>query len=208
MTRAQLEHLADAADRDNVTLLDDDPRAPGVARVTLRAVLIELGLAGLADRAELLLSELVTNSVRHTRGPASMRLQCFHPVLRVIVRDRSPKMPPLPRAGALAAALTPSDPDPDPDGECGRGLLIFDALADRWGGEALGEYPNGPGGKTLWFEPALPDPRPTAARRPLSPPDGDASYRNRAQGGILRFRRGKEQGWRRRTVLGRTSLAM
>jgi anti-sigma regulatory factor (Ser/Thr protein kinase) len=51
------------------------PPGPGVARVTLRAVLDAHGLAPLVDRAELLASELATNSVRHTKGPASVLLQ-------------------------------------------------------------------------------------------------------------------------------------
>ncbi|MGA4839461.1 ATP-binding protein [Streptomyces sp. G45] len=52
-----------------------DPRGPGIARLTLRAVLAAHGLVDLTDRAELLASELTTNSVRHTQGPASVRLQ-------------------------------------------------------------------------------------------------------------------------------------
>jgi hypothetical protein len=60
-----------------------DPRGPGIARITLRAILDAHGLAQLTDRAELLASELATNSVRHTKGPASVRLQWLHPVLRV-----------------------------------------------------------------------------------------------------------------------------
>lgn|GEM_PF-1001886 len=118
-----------------------DPRAPGIARLTLRAVLAAHGLAGLADRAELLTSELATNSVRHTKGPASVRLQWLCPVLRVSVWDMSPD---LPRQG------DPVLPSPQADG--GRGLPILEVLADRWGGCAMGEGPYGPGGKTIWFE--------------------------------------------------------
>ncbi|MFI1729962.1 ATP-binding protein [Streptomyces acidicola] len=132
-----------------------DPRGPGIARVTLRAVLDVHGLVELADRAELLASELATNSVRHTKGPASVRLQWLHPVLRVSVWDMSPDLPsglPGTRGGP------PALPGVDADG--GRGLLILDSVADRWGGCAMGEGPYGPGGKTLWFELALASPSP------------------------------------------------
>ncbi|MDQ0774266.1 anti-sigma regulatory factor (Ser/Thr protein kinase) [Streptomyces aurantiacus] len=125
-----------------------DPRGPGIARVTLRAVLDAHGLAQLVDRAELLTSELATNSVRHTKGPASVRLQWLCPVLRVSVWDMSPDLPPAPgspRTGVVAAHA-----------EDGRGLLILDTVADRWGGCAIGEGKFGPGGKTIWFELSLP----------------------------------------------------
>ncbi|MFF1378064.1 hypothetical protein [Streptomyces sp. NPDC058308] len=35
-------------------------------------------------------------------------------------------------------------------------MVILDAVADRWGGCAIGEGSYGPGGKTMWFELALP----------------------------------------------------
>jgi anti-sigma regulatory factor (Ser/Thr protein kinase) len=134
-----------------------DPRAPGIARLTLRAVLQAHGLTELADRAELLTSELTTNSVRHTRGPASVRLHWLDPVLRVSVWDMSPDLPPLgPRSVA------------SPDAFTGRGLLILDVLADRWGGCGTGEGPYGPAGKTVWFELALPPDPPTGG--PVSAP--------------------------------------
>ncbi|GAA3792509.1 hypothetical protein ACFS5L_12200 [Streptomyces phyllanthi] len=42
--------------------LPHDPRAPRVARMTLRAVLPAYGISELLDTAELLASELVTNA--------------------------------------------------------------------------------------------------------------------------------------------------
>ncbi|MER6090294.1 ATP-binding protein [Streptomyces bluensis] len=131
-----------------------DPRGPGIARLTLRAVLDAHGLAQLIDRAELLASELATNSVRHAKGPASVRLQWLHPVLRVSVWDPSPDLPPMP-------GVRPTDARPHADG--GRGLFILDAVADRWGGCAIGKGAYGPGGKTIWFELRLPVPPPPPA---------------------------------------------
>ncbi|MET7685230.1 ATP-binding protein [Streptomyces sp. NPDC005423] len=108
-----------------------DPRGPGIARVTRRAVLTAHGLAELADRAELLTSELATNSVRHTKGPASVTLQWLHPVLRVSVRDMSPDLPDLP---ALPGPLGAPTVSLGAYADGGRGLLILGKVADRWGG--------------------------------------------------------------------------
>ncbi|MCX4805910.1 ATP-binding protein [Streptomyces sp. NBC_01214] len=116
-----------------------DPRAPWIARTTLRAVLDAHGLDELADRAELLTSELATNSVRHTKGPASVRLRWAHPVLRVSVSDSSPVFP-------------MEFPAPDGDAEGGRGLVILELIADQWGGCCPDETLFGVGGKTIWFE--------------------------------------------------------
>jgi anti-sigma regulatory factor (Ser/Thr protein kinase) len=115
-----------------------DPRGPGIARTTLRTVLVAHGLPELVGRAELLTSELATNSVRYSEGSAAVRLQWSHPVLRVSVWDTSPQLP------------APFVPLADLDR--GRGLLILEVFADRWGGCAIGEEPFGLGGKTIWFE--------------------------------------------------------
>ncbi len=136
-----------------------DPRSPRVVRITLRAVLTAHGLHELTDRAELLACELATNSVRYTNSPAAVRLHWRYPVLRVIVHDMSPD---LPHPG----------PVPPDDADGGRGLLILDAVADRWGGCPVSESPYGlPGmGKSIWFELALDPGGPL--RRTTSPPDG------------------------------------
>ncbi|QHY98311.1 hypothetical protein SSPS47_24660 [Streptomyces sp. S4.7] len=124
-----------------------DPRGPRIARTTLRAVLSAHGLTELTYRAELLASELATNSVRHTKGPAAVRLHWLFPVLRVSVWDMSPDLP--------EPRRRPGGPRGGAEQEGGRGLVILDLVADRWGGCAIGEGPYGPGGKTIWFELAL-----------------------------------------------------
>jgi anti-sigma regulatory factor (Ser/Thr protein kinase) len=101
------------------------------ARETLRTVLGSWADEGIRDDAALLLTELVANCVRHARSPMQIRLTVEHDVLRAEVRDGS--------------ALNPHPREPDEQG--GRGVLILDALASRWG--VLGH----PGaGKTVWFE--------------------------------------------------------
>ncbi|WP_079166480.1 ATP-binding protein [Streptomyces oceani] len=96
----------------------------------------------LVERAGLLTSELATNSVCHTKGPAAVRLHWRHHALRVSMWDPCPTLP------APVRAVRDDEPT-------GRGLLLLDVLADRWGGCAIGEGPWAPGGKTLWFELSL-----------------------------------------------------
>ncbi|MFC5953786.1 ATP-binding protein [Streptomyces pratens] len=116
-----------------------DARGPAVARTTLKAVLGVHGLGEFIDWAELLTSELATNAVRYSLGPATVRLCWANPVLRVSVTDTCPDFP---------VSLVPGGPDE----ERGRGLLILDLLADDWGGCGLGEAVFGVGGKSVWFE--------------------------------------------------------
>ncbi|QFQ97821.1 ATP-binding protein [Streptomyces phaeolivaceus] len=127
---------------DYVLRLPRDPRAARVARLTVRAALTTHGMDGLLDVTELLTSELVTSAYRHTYGPSSLRLVALgEGWLRVFVWDASPHIPPAP-------------PLPVPtDGEGGRGLLLVERCADRWGcwpmeGGSLGTG----GGKLMWFE--------------------------------------------------------
>ncbi|MFZ3470527.1 ATP-binding protein [Streptomyces sp. 2.9] len=115
-------------------------RAPGRARALLREQFTEWGVAPEPTRtAELLLSELVTNAVRHGRAPQGrdigVRLARYDGVLRVEVADAGPPVELAPR--------TPGERD-----EQGRGLVIVAALAGRWG-----QCPRAHGiGKAVWAE--------------------------------------------------------
>ncbi|MEV0037445.1 ATP-binding protein [Streptomyces sp. NPDC050804] len=96
------------------------------------------------DVAVLLVSELVTNSLRYASGPIGVHLAL--------------------RAGASAASeraallVEVSDPLPDlpterpagPDDEGGRGIQLVAGSAKRWGTR------RGKTGKTVWFELPLP----------------------------------------------------
>ncbi|WP_327354185.1 ATP-binding protein [Streptomyces sp. NBC_01304] len=114
------------------------PRAVTVCRHTLRHILALHGLPHLADLAELLASELIGNAVRHTKGPAALRLRWAGGVLRVGAwdADRTPPTPPL----GLAAD----------DAEEGRGLNLVRACAGTWGWHPLTS--NGDHGKYVWCE--------------------------------------------------------
>lgn len=68
--------------------IPSDPRAVTVCRRTLRLILTMHGLIRLVDVAELLATELISNSVRHAKGPAALR-----------TRHRPSRRNPSPRTG-------------------------------------------------------------------------------------------------------------
>ncbi|WP_447037800.1 ATP-binding protein [Streptomyces sp. DSM 118878] len=135
--------------------LPHDPRAPRVARKTLRAVLAGYGMAELTDVAELLASEMVTNAYSHTKGPAALRLRGLDGGrgVRVGVWDTDPHIPP--PFDKPPARHVPLRPVPV-DGEGGRGLRMVREWADAWGGFPLGDDLFGRGGKVLWVELGVP----------------------------------------------------
>jgi anti-sigma regulatory factor (Ser/Thr protein kinase) len=122
--------------------IPNEPRAVTVSRRTLRLILTMHGLIRLVDTAELLAAELVANAVRHTKGPAALRIRWSAGVLRVGAWDTDPKPPEPPgELGLLAEA------------EEGRGLALVRACADLWGWQPLSR--DGNRGKYVWFELAV-----------------------------------------------------
>jgi anti-sigma regulatory factor (Ser/Thr protein kinase) len=93
----------------------------------------------LSETASLVVAELATNAVLHGRVPGrdiALRLALSVGTVRVEICDaRGERLPVLPS--------TPRDGDSD----TGRGLLLVDALATRWGVDTE----PGPG-KTVWAE--------------------------------------------------------
>lgn len=122
-------------------------------RRILRLYLQGWGLATVADAAELALTELIANVVRHVPG---RRCQTFifrlpgSDGVRVEVADGCPKLPVVVDGDALD--------------EGGRGLLLVDAVTDKWGVEVRRDG----GGKAVWFECLAAPPR--AAADPVTPP--------------------------------------
>ncbi|WP_308296195.1 ATP-binding protein [Streptomyces sp. ISL-96] len=104
-------------------------------RRILRTYLASWHLMPVADAAELALTELIANVVRHVPGRrCSVLILRTDKGVRVEVADACPQLPKAGSAGPLD------------DG--GRGLALVEAVSDRWG------VSPGPGrdGKTVWFE--------------------------------------------------------
>lgn len=125
---------------DYTLYIPNDLRAVTVSRRTLRLILTLHGLAGLVDTAELLATELVSNAVRHTKGPAALRVRrTVEGVIWIGAWDTDPEPPdpphPLEQMG---------------DVEEGRGLGLVRACADYWGWRPSARFGNR--GKYVWCE--------------------------------------------------------
>ncbi|MER5752265.1 ATP-binding protein [Streptomyces sp. NPDC002088] len=120
--------------------IPNDPRAVTISRRTLRLILTMHGLIGLADTAELIASELISNAVLHTKGPAALRVRWSGGVLRIGAWDADPEPPEPP--GRLE--------DLTDDAEGGRGMVLARACADVWGWHPLSRFGNR--GKYVWCE--------------------------------------------------------
>ncbi len=123
------------------------PTAVPCARLHTRQVLWEWQLNALADAAELIVSELVTNAVqasagltgsrrsgRWVPGVPPVRLWLFSDRRRVLIQvwDGNDKLPAPQHA--------------EPDAETGRGLLLVESLSAEWGSYP----PERSSGKVVW----------------------------------------------------------
>ncbi|MFF1677506.1 ATP-binding protein [Streptomyces sp. NPDC058256] len=120
--------------------IPNDPRAVTICRRTLRLILAAHGLPHLTEAAELVATELVTNAVQHTKGPAAIRLRAEGAALRIGVWDADPAPPRRSRHTS-------------PDAETGRGLALVHSCADAWGWVHQRDTWNIVGtGKYIWCE--------------------------------------------------------
>ena len=103
------------------------PRPESVSAVRRDIEAMDLPAMLIAD-AKLLVSELVTNSIRHAGlGPEDfiqIAVRWSGRVLRVIVWDRTPDIALSPVVGAFR---------PSPGADSGWGLFLVDRIATRWG---------------------------------------------------------------------------
>ncbi|MFG2123150.1 sodium/proline symporter PutP [Streptomyces sp. NPDC048710] len=116
--------------------LPSDPAAVAQARTLAARQLTEWGVTDLTFTTELIVSELVTNAIRHASGPISLRLILDRGLI-CEVSDASSTSP------RMRHARTTD--------EGGRGLLIVAQLARRWGTRYTAT------GKIIWTEQAVPD---------------------------------------------------
>jgi anti-sigma regulatory factor (Ser/Thr protein kinase) len=112
--------------------LAPDPTSARKARAFIALVLQEWGCGEVEDRATLLVSEVVTNAVKHTRSKALLSARYDDGSVEVRVKDDDDSLPTRKQA--------------DADAESGRGLMLVSALADHWGVEPLAD-----GGKSVYF---------------------------------------------------------
>jgi anti-sigma regulatory factor (Ser/Thr protein kinase) len=126
-----------SADRTGAVSWTFPPTAVSVrrARHQARAQVEHWGFDRQGEVVELLVSELVTNSLRHGRGQIRVTMSVENGVLRCGVEDESDE---LPRMRQLSW-----------DAERGRGMHLVDMLACRWGSESTHL------GKVVWFQLAL-----------------------------------------------------
>ncbi|MFH9616430.1 SpoIIE family protein phosphatase [Streptomyces pratensis] len=149
---AVLRVLVPARARDDVALLvgrtrclaaenvaewdvPSDPSAVGRVRSDVSRKLTEWNLVEEAFTTELILSELVTNSIRYATGPIRVRL-IRDRTLICEVSDRSSTSPHLRQAASMD--------------EGGRGLFLVAQMAERWGTRYTDD-----GGKVIWTEQLL-----------------------------------------------------
>jgi anti-sigma regulatory factor (Ser/Thr protein kinase) len=93
--------------------------------------LADWGHEDLTDAARLVVSEILTNAVRHAHSPIGLRL---HRTAREVTVEISDDNTHLPQRRV-----------PDLQDENGRGLMLVDTLADAWGTRPTNT------GKTVWF---------------------------------------------------------
>lgn len=118
---------------DEAVTLDDPASAVREARRVTATVLGRwCGERRHVDDAVLVVSEVVTNAVRHGGGGIWLRLFRLRRGVRVEVHDNSPVEPELLAPAALA--------------ERGRGMQIVARLATRWGTRRVR------GGKVVWAD--------------------------------------------------------
>jgi anti-sigma regulatory factor (Ser/Thr protein kinase) len=108
-------------------------QAPGLARRATREVLTSWQVAHLSEPALLIVSELVTNSVKHSKGSLLLlQMQDIGTRIRIEVHDADPRWP---------QPCTPTAAS-----ESGFGLVLVNALADKWG------VCDNATGKVVWVE--------------------------------------------------------
>ncbi|MEV1019963.1 SpoIIE family protein phosphatase [Streptomyces sp. NPDC050264] len=164
LRRTHLSTAPSSARRMAMTIAQAEPERIAAARQQLRELLHDWADDDQVDSAVLLVSEMATNVLVHTDGDALMVAEVARSSegprrLRVEVADASDDLPHKRRPGELASS--------------GRGLVLMELLAQRWGVDPQGN------GKCIWFElyepsgldePPAAEEDPAAVSRETEPP--------------------------------------
>jgi anti-sigma regulatory factor (Ser/Thr protein kinase) len=111
--------------------LPPHPTSVGESRRIVRRLLATAGQVELVDPAELLVSEIVTNAVLHAGTSIDLRCTLVDHSLLVEVDDGGGQLPSYRGYDSTVCS--------------GRGLLLLEQVAERWG--VIPTF----GGKTVWF---------------------------------------------------------
>lgn len=134
MISALPAHASLVVKRPATADLEYRPESARIARHLVREKLHEWGLDELIEPAEVIVSELVGNSIRHAGCLTTMRVRIrrIPNTVRISVRDGSRTLPVMIKAGD--------------DNEGHRGLALVQHLAKSWGAEL------DPRGKTVFAD--------------------------------------------------------
>jgi anti-sigma regulatory factor (Ser/Thr protein kinase) len=110
--------------------VDAGPHGPSQARRAVAQCASRLGLEEEGDDLLLLVSEMVTNAVRHGAPPVRLEVAADDDLVRVAVDDADPRLPQARRPGV--------------DAEGGRGMVLVDELSCEHGVQPQ------PPGKSVW----------------------------------------------------------
>lgn len=111
--------------------LEANSAAPATARALVREACASWELGGLCADAELIVSELVTNAVRHAHTDVEVTLAVGEYYLHIHVRDRDCRVPRI----SMDNSTSP---------EHSRGMKLVDGLVSGWGTTVK------PFGKSVW----------------------------------------------------------
>jgi anti-sigma regulatory factor (Ser/Thr protein kinase) len=126
--------------------LSASPDAASRARSFTGQTLASWDLAELTDDAQVIVSELLANAIRHAgpRQPGRTPPSWAAALGLWLLRQADGLMCVVTDPSELAPALK----QPGDTGECGRGLHVVHALSDHWGWTLLSE--RGQRGKAVW----------------------------------------------------------
>ncbi|MGW6604883.1 ATP-binding protein [Streptomyces sp. NPDC055036] len=120
--RNLLETSFDIAERgEDEDVPEQDAQRVAYMRRVAMTRMSHCGLDAMADDVALVVSELVTNAIKHSCGThVTVELRLVRSVVRISVRDDTPGLPEI--------------REPASDAESGRGLILVQGIADQYNG--------------------------------------------------------------------------